>query len=152
MLANGKGVLCEEESEGSLRQRSDPTNRNHIQRRCRRISLLNKLKSYGYPGSCSRGWVNYFKYADARSHLKRIDQWVRSRLRYCIWMQWKRVRTRYKALRKLGASHHNAYMWANTRKGGWHTAHSYVLTGTITNARLRQKGYTSLVELYSNGS
>lgn len=100
----------------------------------------------------SRGWVNYFKFADARSHLRRMDQWVRSRLRYCIWTQWKRVRTRYKALRKLGASHRNAYIWANTRKGGWHTAHSYVLTGTITNARLRQKGYTSLVELYSNGS
>ena len=100
----------------------------------------------------SRGWVNYFKFADARSHLKRMDQWVRSRLRYCIWTQWKRVRTRYKALRKLGASHRNAYIWANTRKGGWHTAHSYVLTGTITNARLHQKGYTSLVELYSNGS
>lgn len=99
-----------------------------------------------------RGWVNYFKFADARSHLKQIDQWVRSRLRYCIWTQWKRVRTRYKALRKLGASHRNAYIWANTRKGGWHTAHSYVLTGTITNARLRKKGYTSLLELYSDGS
>jgi len=100
----------------------------------------------------SRGWVNFFKFADARSHLRRLDQWVRSRLRYCIWTQWKRVRTRYKALRKLGASQRNAYIWANTRKGGWHTAHSYVLTGTITNARLHQKGYTSLVELYSNGS
>ena len=71
----------------------------------------------------SRGWVNYFKFADARSHLRRMDQWVRSRLRYCIWTQWKRVRTRYKALRKLGAPHRNAYIWANTRKGGWHTAY-----------------------------
>jgi group II intron reverse transcriptase/maturase len=100
----------------------------------------------------SRGWVNYFKFADARSHLRRMDGWVRSRLRYCIWTQWKRVRTRYKALRKLGASHRNAYIWANTRKGGWHTAHSYVLTGTITNARLRQKGYKSLFEFYGDGS
>lgn len=100
----------------------------------------------------SRGWVNYFKFADARSHLKRMDQWVRSRLRYCIWTQWKRVRTRYKALRKLGVNHRNAYIWANTRKGGWHTAHSYVLTGTITNARLRQRGYISLFEFYTDGS
>lgn len=100
----------------------------------------------------SRGWVNYFKFADARSHLKRMDQWVRSRLRYCIWTQWKRVRTRYKALRKLGVNHRKAYIWANTRKGGWHTAHSYVLTGTITNARLRRKGYTGLVEFYRDGS
>ncbi len=32
----------------------------------------------------------------------------------------------------------NAYIWANTRKGGWHTTHSYVLKGTITNERLQQ--------------
>jgi len=74
------------------------------------------------------------------------------RLRYCIWIQWKRVRTRYKALRKLGASHRNAYMWANTRKGGWHTAHSYVLKGTITNTRLQKKGYIPLLELYGGAS
>lgn len=113
------------------------------------VSMDKRLKRLS---EVSRGWVNYFKFADARFHLKRLDQWVRSRLRYCIWTQWKRVRTRYKALRKLGASQRNAYIWANTRKGGWHTAHSYVLTGTITNARLRQKGYKSLFEFYGDGS
>lgn len=99
-----------------------------------------------------RGWMNYFKLADARTHLKQLDGWVRSRLRYCIWTQWKRVRTRYKALRKLGASHRKAYMWANTRKGGWHIAHSYVLKSTITNARLQKKGYIPLLELYGDTS
>lgn len=96
-----------------------------------------------------RGWISYFKLADARSRLSRIDEWVRSRLRYCIWTQWKRVRTRFKALVRLGVDRRNAYVWANTRKGGWHTAHSYVLTGTVTNARLRQKGYIPLMEMYS---
>jgi len=113
------------------------------------VSMSQRLKRLT---EACRGWVNYFKLADARSHLKQIDQWVRSRLRYCIWAQWKRVRTRYKALRKLGVNHRNAYIWANTRKGGWHTAHSYVLTGTITNARLRKKGYTSLTDQYLDQS
>lgn len=96
-----------------------------------------------------RGWVNYFKLADAKSHLQRLDEWIRSRLRYCIWKQWKRVRTRVKALVRLGAGRRNAYIWANTRKGGWHTAHSYVLKGTVTNARLKQRGYISLMAMYS---
>jgi len=111
------------------------------------VSMSQRLKRLT---AVCRGWAAYFKLADARKHLKQIDQWVRSRLRYCIWSQWKRVRTRYKALRRLGASHRNAYIWANTRKGGWHTAHSYVLTGTITNAKLRRKGYSSLLDFYSN--
>jgi group II intron reverse transcriptase/maturase len=97
-----------------------------------------------------RGWVNYFKLANAKGHLKRIDSWIRSRLRYCIWAQWKRIRTRFKALVKLGASPLNAYKWANTRKGGWRIAHSQVLNSTITNARLRQKGYISLMQMYSD--
>lgn len=113
------------------------------------ISMSDRLKRLT---RFCRGWVNYFKLADARTHLKRLDGWVRSRLRYCIWSQWKRVRTRYKALRQLGASHWNAYIWANTRKGGWHTAHSYVLTGTITNARLQKRGYIPLLELYEETS
>ena len=35
MLAKSKGVHCEEESEGSWRQKSAPTNRNCIQANCR---------------------------------------------------------------------------------------------------------------------
>src|SRR5699024_6864241 len=99
------------------------------------VSMSQRLKRLT---EVCRGWMAYFKLADAKNNLQRIDEWVRSRLRYCIWTQWKRVRTRYKALRKLGASHRNAYIWANTRKGGWHVAHSYVLTGTVTNARLEE--------------
>ena len=84
------------------------------------ISMAERLSRLN---TVSRGWVNYFKFADAKSHLQRIDEWIRSRLRYCIWKQWKRIRTKFKALVRLGAGRHNAYIWANTRKGGWHTAH-----------------------------
>jgi RNA-directed DNA polymerase len=141
-------------SQGAYRLRIAPKSLARLKGKLREItskswsvSMSQRLKRLA---EVCRGWVNYFKLADARSHLQQIDQWVRRRLRYCIWRQWKRVRTRYKALRKLGASHRNAYIWANTRKGGWHTAKSYVLSGTITNARLRKKGYVSLVELYSD--
>jgi len=117
-----------------------------LTRRNRPVPMKQRLKRLM---QMCRGWIGYFKLADAHAHLSRIDEWVRSRLRYCIWHQWKRVRTRFKALVKLGASRRNAYIWANTRKGGWHTAHSYVMKGTVTNARLRQKGYISLIEMYS---
>ncbi len=63
------------------------------------------------------GWVNYFKLADMRNLLKLIDEWLRRRLRMYIWKRWKRVRTGYKMLRKLGLNHNNAYMFACTRKG-----------------------------------
>ena len=49
VLAKGKGVRREAESEGSRRQSPDLTNRNHIQGRCARVSLHNKTKPYRCP-------------------------------------------------------------------------------------------------------
>jgi len=45
-----------------------------------------------------RGWVSYFKYADAKTSLTTIDQWLRRRIRMCIWKSWKRPKTRIKNL------------------------------------------------------
>ncbi|NLK87813.1 MAG: hypothetical protein GX279_10025 [Clostridiaceae bacterium] len=36
--------------------------------------------------------------------LKETDKWLRGRIRMVIWKQWKRVRTRYAMLKKLGIS------------------------------------------------
>jgi RNA-directed DNA polymerase len=97
----------------------------------------------------TRGWVNYFAYADAQTRLRRIEEWTQARLRMCIWKQWKRVKTRITSLRKLGASKQQSYEWGNTRKGYWRTAHSPILNTTITCERLKQKGYIPLTEMYT---
>lgn len=47
-----------------------------------------------------RGWVNYFKIANAKRKLTELEGWIRRRLRTCIWKQWRRVRTRYRNLIK----------------------------------------------------
>ena len=35
-----------------------------------------------------RGWVSYFKYAHAKTHLQALDEWLRKRIRMCIWKSW----------------------------------------------------------------
>ena len=62
-----------------------------------------KLKQY------ITGWINYFKLADMKKLLKGTDKWLRRRLRMYIWKQWKRIRTRYAMLRKLGHDHNTAF-------------------------------------------
>lgn len=42
-----------------------------------------------------RGWLNYFKLADLKSLLVKLDEWYRRRLRMVIWKQWKLNKTRY---------------------------------------------------------
>ena len=94
------------------------------------------------------GWVNYFKLADVKSLLLKVDEWYRRRLRMIIWKQWKRVRTRLRNLIKFGIEKYKAWEYANTRKGYWHTANSPILTRSISNDRLKQAGYIFFSDYY----
>jgi len=94
------------------------------------------------------GWVNYFKLADMRDLLINVDEWYRRRLRMVIWKQWKRVRTRWRNLIKLGINKYKAWEWANTRKGYWHIANSFILSRTVTIDRLKQAGYIFFSDYY----
>ncbi|CAA7599761.1 Reverse transcriptase (RNA-dependent DNA polymerase) [Acididesulfobacillus acetoxydans] len=96
-----------------------------------------------------RGWTNYFKLADAKALLGKMDEWLRSRIRMVTWKRWKRVRTRYANLQKLGIKKEQAWMWANTRKGYWRVAHSHILTMSLSNKRIERAGYPSFSQCYS---
>jgi group II intron reverse transcriptase/maturase len=94
------------------------------------------------------GWVNYFKLANMKSKLLKLDQWVRRRLRACVWKAWKLIRTRFANLMKLGISKQNAWEFANTRKGYWRISNSPILAKTVTNQRLINHGFKSLSSQY----
>ncbi|MBU0934540.1 MAG: hypothetical protein KKI09_14270 [Spirochaetes bacterium] len=55
-----------------------------------------------------RGWVNYFKLSAYKKIFEELDQWLRRKLRCILWRQWKRPRTRYKYLLKLGLEENRA--------------------------------------------
>ena len=94
------------------------------------------------------GWVNYFKLADMKTLLPRVDEWYRRRLRMVIWKQWKRIRTRLHNLIKLGVKKYKAWEFANSRKSYWRTANSPILNTSITNDRLKQAGYIFFTDYY----
>ena len=95
-----------------------------------------------------RGWVNYFRMASIHGKLKDLDSWVRNRLRYCIWKNWKRPERRRKNLIQLGVDQDHAYQWSRTRMGGWAVAQSPILVTTITLKGLARRGYVSSLEYY----
>ena len=37
-----------------------------------------------------RGWINYFKRTSIQGKLKKLEEWLRNRLRYCIWHHLKK--------------------------------------------------------------
>ena len=66
-----------------------------------------------------RGWINYFKLAETKQFAEDLDGWLRRRLRNIIWRQWKKPKTRYKNMLKLGLSEERARQSAYNGRGAW---------------------------------
>jgi hypothetical protein len=64
------------------------------------------------------------------------------------WKRWKRARTRYENLIQLGISKDQAWPWANTRKGYWHTADNQILKHSLTNYYLESLGFPKVLERF----
>lgn len=124
------------EFKAKLKQLTKKTIPVSFEERIARINLL------------ARGWINYFKPASIQGKLKKLEEWLRNRLRYCIWHHWKKPNRKRKNLIRLGIDYDHAYAWSRTRMGGWAVAQSPILRTTITVKRLKMKGYVSLIEYY----
>ena len=101
------------------------------------ISLDNRIKKINY---VVRGWVNYFRIADMKKLLTKMDEHLRTRIRVIIWKQWKNCKHRHECLLKLGISKEKAKRTAYSRASYWHNSMSTVLHVAISNERLKRKG------------
>lgn len=88
-----------------------------------------------------RGWTEYYNLADMGNKVKEIDQWLRRRIRMCIWKAWKRPRTRVKNLIKCGIPKQKAYEWGNTSQAYWRIADSWITHRAMPDESLKRAGY-----------
>lgn len=95
-----------------------------------------------------RGWVNYFKIANMKRIAQNLDEWIRRRIRMCYWKQWKKIKTKYDNLTKLGIENNKAWQFANTRKSYWRISNSPILAKSLNNKTLEKLGYISLSSVY----
>ena len=94
-----------------------------------------------------RGWINYFKIADMKDHMRIIGGHLRRRIRCLVWKQWKRSTKRIIMLKKLGASDDQAKALSYSRKKYWHI--SAYLNYYITNKLLNKLGLMFPLDHYS---
>jgi RNA-directed DNA polymerase len=66
-----------------------------------------------------RGWISYFYKVEALNPFELLDHWIRRRLRWLYWRQWKRPSTRRKKLMKRGLSEERARKSAYNGHGPW---------------------------------
>lgn len=116
-----------------------------ISRKARPMSITERFEKLS---EVWRGWLNNFRLANIHAKLKALDEWLRNRLRYCIWHDWKKPDRKRKNLIRQGMDRDRAYAYSRTRMGGWAVAQSPILRTTITLSRLRRRGYESMLSYY----
>ena len=94
-----------------------------------------------------RGWLGYFGIASMKTTMREWDKWLRRRFRVYIWKQWKVPKARITNLKKLGIPRYYAHKWGYV-KGYWNVAGSPILQRSITDKRLAQAGYYSILARY----
>ncbi len=95
-----------------------------------------------------RGWINYFKIAKMKGHMRRIDEHLRTRLRIVIWKQWKVASKRLWGLRKLGAP-----KWMAKKAvafGNHYQAVSRGMLNIINKDIFTKRGLVSCLDYYMN--
>jgi RNA-directed DNA polymerase len=93
------------------------------------------------------GWRGYFGFCQTPSVLRKLDEWLRRRLRAIAWKQWKHGPARFAELRRRGVGRDLAAKTAGSPHGPWRLSNSPALSLSLPNAYFRSLGLTSVAEL-----
>jgi len=87
-----------------------------------------------------RGWWGYYRLAEQRRNIYRLEGWIRRHIRSCFWQRWHHWRGRLRKLRRLGLSGRLLKV-AHSSRGAWRIAASPSLQTALSNAVLRCHGF-----------
>jgi RNA-directed DNA polymerase len=116
-----------------------------LTRRNRGVSLRTMIRELN---SFLGGWVTYFRYAECRGHLRRLDEWIRHKVRCVRLKQRKRSKSIADFLRELGVPEWRAWVLAGSGKGWWRLAASPPAYEAMSLAWFKSQGLLSLTERY----
>jgi RNA-directed DNA polymerase len=92
-----------------------------------------------------RGWLGYFGDWPTPSGWRRLETWLRHRLRSVVWKQWQQGRTRFCELRQRNVSKDLAAQTAGSPHAPWRIANSPALALALPNAYFAELGLPPLV-------
>lgn len=111
-------------------------------RRGRGRSIANTVKDLA---PVVRGWIGYFRLAEAKGIFEALDGWMRRRLRCILWRQWKRPRARATRLMRRGLAEARAWASANNGRGPWWNAGASHMNDAFRAAFFANLGLPSLL-------
>jgi RNA-directed DNA polymerase len=92
-----------------------------------------------------RGWAGYYRLAQVQKTFAEMDEWIRRRMRWVLWRQWKKPQTRLKKMMQLGLNKQRACESAWNGRGPWWNSGASHMNASITTQWLSQQGLLSLL-------
>ena len=117
-----------------------------ITRRNRGISFTQMVRELNV---LLTGWVAYYRYAECKTHLQRLDEWIRRKLRCVRLKQRKRAKPTADFLQSLGVPAWRAWRLACSGKGWWRMAASPPAAEAMTIDWFQGLGLVSLTARYA---
>ena len=87
-----------------------------------------------------RGWWGYFRLAEDRTALFRLEGWIRRHIRKYFWLRWHNAKGRENALRRLGIVGMRLKA-AFSGRGAWHMSRNGSVQSALSNQHLRRSGF-----------
>jgi RNA-directed DNA polymerase len=94
-----------------------------------------------------RGWVNYFRHVEVKDFAENLDGWIRRHLRKVKWKQWKRAKTRFRELLRLGLNESQARKSAGNGRGSWWNSGSSHMNLTLRKKYFDKIGLISILDV-----
>lgn len=139
LLAGGRLTIAPQSLERAKDRIREITRRNRGVSIHRMVSELNSFLT---------GWVAYFRHASAKSHLQRIDEWTRKKLRCVRIKQRKKGRPLIGFLLGLGVPLRRAVGLGRSRRGWWRMAGSPQAAEALNLQWFQKLGLLSLTQRY----
>lgn len=140
ILPDGRLAIAPESLKRMKQRVKQITRRNRGTSLAAMIAELNSFLS---------GWLVYFRYAECKSYLQRLDEWIRRKLRCVRLKQCKRAVTIANFLQSLGVPEWRAWILALSGKGWWRKSGSPQANEAMSKDWFQEQGLLSLSHRYA---
>ena len=125
-----------------------PESLDRIKHRLRQITKRNRgiplARVIAELNAYLSGWLTYFRHAQCKTHLQRLDEWLRHRLRCVRIKHCKRTKPLVDFLKRQGVPTRRAWMGGASGKGWWRTADCPPIKEAMTIAWFERQGLVPL--------
>ena len=132
-----------------IAQKSIDRLKDKFRRSLRRWRGMNMQQIIKEINQMTQGWIVYFRLANCKNHLEKLEAWIQHHLRKIQWRQWKTERTRFKKLISLGVGKSKAAKAAWGRGGPWYSSATSAMNFALDSLFFKSVGWFGLVSTYN---